>query len=174
MSSVEEDNEHLEWMSSCYYYTGILEELIKRFKFSNDRYLSRVFGELFLDELVARVYHKDFDMLITVPLHKKAKRYRGYDQVELMCQDFKNLGIDLSTDNLIKTRQTKEQATIDRKDRKTNLLGAFDIKRPDEIKDKNILLIDDVITTGATMTECAKTLIKNGAKSVAGFSFARS
>ncbi len=109
------------------------------------------------------------DMLVPVPLHPARKRERGYNQSELIAKRIsQELDIRSEFKILERTRQTQTQTLFDAEGRKKNIAGAFSMKKQSEnlIKGKNILLIDDVITTGSTIRECAKILKENGAAEV--------
>lgn len=107
------------------------------------------------------------DIIIPVPLYKSDKRERGFNQAELIAREVgRILKIDVSTDIVEKIRKTTQQKTLSKRERKVNLINAFDVSIPDKIKDKRILLIDDVCTTGSTLTEIAVLLRKNGAAEV--------
>lgn len=127
-------------------------------------------------------------MLAPVPLHKKRKNWRGFNQAEILAKTLaKKFGVSYA-DLLIRIRETKTQVGLSRDDRKKNVKGAFalisirhpELARPEFhrkdsgpfLTDQNIMLIDDVYTSGATMAECAKVLKKAGAKSVWGMAVA--
>lgn len=121
------------------------------------------------------------DTIISVPLHKRRLRWRGFNQSEVLAFHLsKNLtpgfSIPVLKDTLIRNRYTKPQAEIKNKEnRKVNTLNAFTIAKENLsfIKEKNIFLIDDIVTTGSTLAECAKELKKAGAKKVYGIVLAR-
>jgi len=108
-------------------------------------------------------------LLIPIPLYKKRLKWRGFNQTEeiskILSEIFK---IPLALNILVKTRQTIPQLNLPQEKRKENVKGVFACTKPELIKGKNILLIDDVITTGATIQEAAKTLKKSGAKQILG------
>lgn len=107
------------------------------------------------------------DIIIPVPLYKSDKRERGFNQAELIAREIgRILKIDLSTDIVEKIRKTNPQKTLTKRERKVNLKDAFKVVMPDRIKGKRILLIDDVCTTGSTLTEITGLLLKNGAAEV--------
>ncbi|MFH1395606.1 MAG: phosphoribosyltransferase family protein [Candidatus Omnitrophota bacterium] len=109
-----------------------------------------------------------------MPLHKTRTYFRGFNQTELIAKILaKNLAIPLKLNILIKTKKTKAQVTLPRKKRIINLKNSFCVLNPDSIEGKNILIVDDVITTGTTLNTCAKELIKNGAKKICGFTLAK-
>lgn len=116
---------------------------------------------------------RDF-ILIPVPLAKKRIRQRGYNQSEIIAQKLNHIWqIPLISDCLIKIRETQNQADLAQIQREQNLKNAFACQNKNAVKNKNILLVDDVITTGATIEECAKALKKSGAGKIIGISVAR-
>ncbi len=113
-------------------------------------------------------------ILIPVPLGNKKIKSRGYNQAEKLAKELsKTIEIPLHTHNLIKIKETLSQINLSKEKREENIKNAFAIKNPFEIKGKNIFLVDDVYTTGATMEECARVLKKSGAKKVWGIAVAR-
>ncbi|MCK5580456.1 MAG: ComF family protein [Candidatus Omnitrophica bacterium] len=115
-------------------------------------------------------YHfdlKDFDLIVPVPLHPWRLYKRGFNQSLLLADLISaHLGIPISSNNLIRGHYTKNQAKISKKERWTNIQGAFKIKSSCEFVDKNILIIDDLMTTGATTSEIARVLKGAGAQKV--------
>ena len=108
-----------------------------------------------------------FDIIISVPLHKNREAKRGYNQARLVSGALSRItGIKEYSRLLVRNRNTGAQSLLDRKSRLVNLNDAFGITNERLIKDKNILLIDDIMTTGSTINECARTLKKAGARTV--------
>ncbi len=108
-----------------------------------------------------------FDLIMPIPLHPTRLRERGYNQSALIAQKLsKEFNIPLINNNLIRIRNTPSQTNLNKKERWTNIKGAFKIKYPTNINKKFTLLIDDLLTTGATTSEAALTLKKSGAKKV--------
>jgi ComF family protein len=106
---------------------------------------------------------------VPVPLSKKKLRWRGFNQAEEIAKELANfLKIPLISDCLIKTKETKDQVELSEKERKENVKGAFYIKNKEKIAGKNVLLVDDVFTTGATMEEAAKVLNEAGSEKIVG------
>ena len=147
-------------------YNRFLRELIHGFKFNGKSYLYKPFAEIMLDT-ISQKNILDIDLIIYIPIHRRKEAIRGYNQSELLAGYIsKNLNKPMSNGNLVKTKWTKEQNTLDRIQRFRNLKDSFSIRNPNEFEDKRILLIDDIITTGSTFNECAKLLIENGAKEI--------
>ena len=103
-----------------------------------------------------------------IPLHKNRERERGFNQSEAIAKIIASeLNLQLKKDLLVRAKETKIQAELkDWNQRKNNLAGAFQIPQPEGIKGKNIILVDDVYTSGATINEAVKTLKENGAKKI--------
>ena len=113
------------------------------------------------------IWQKNCDVIIPVPMHFTRFFRRRYNQSAIVAKELSKLcKIDVAFDILKKEKYTKPQIACSQKQRLKNLKGAFNVKYPDKIKGKRIVLIDDVYTTGSTLRECAKVLIKAGAKSV--------
>ncbi|OGC42041.1 hypothetical protein A2Y85_07760 [candidate division WOR-3 bacterium RBG_13_43_14] len=141
------------------------DRLIHHFKYRNKRSLARLFGRAL--SLIVRSDHalKQSDLIVPVPLHWWKQIKRGYNQAFLIAREIsQECNIDIA-DILRRTRNTRTQTRFDPDQRRSNVENAFALKKYD-IKDRKILLIDDVMTTGATINECARVLIEAGAKSV--------
>lgn len=113
-------------------------------------------------------------VVVAVPLSFKKLRWRGFNQAEEIAEKIADFfQLPLITSCLIKIRETKDQVNLSEKERRINVKEAFKIKEKEIIKEKNVLLVDDVFTTGSTMEECARVLKENGAKKVIGIVLAR-
>lgn len=158
--------------SACL-YEGASKELIHKFKYKDKTILARIFSKLMMDCIKENPELVDIDLITVVPLHKTRLREREFNQSLLLAGPIsKKFGIPLKN-TLEKVRKTKYQNELLKGERMTNLKGAFKVCDTAEIGGRNILLIDDVMTTGATLGECAKTLLAGQAKSVRCFTFAR-
>ena len=114
------------------------------------------------------------DLILYVPLHKKKLRTRGFDQAFLIAKEISKLSnIPLKADFLFKKKETPPQAALKKQIRIKNLKGAFDVRDRSFLEGKNVLLVDDVITTGVTVNECSKVLKQNGTNKVEVFTLAR-
>ena len=160
---------HFDFAWSPLIYNDHLRNLIHAFKYHQKTYLKYYFVERMISFI--RLYHLDihqFDLIIPTPLYSTRLRERGYNQSELLAHLLsREYSIPLHLKNLIKIRHTPKQAMIKRKDRFTNLKGAFRINHSEKISGKKILIMDDLITTGITASEMALTLKSSGAKKVA-------
>lgn len=137
--------------------------LIKKFKNGNG-YLKEYFADL-LAEKVKQL--PTTDCIVYVPMTEKAVIKRGYNQGELLAKSLSSrLGIPVLKNAVVKVKDTSEQKSLSQKERLENLKGCFSVKKRNEIKDKNILLVDDVLTTGATAETVCRKLLKAGAAHV--------
>ena len=150
---------------AVYVYQGDMQKLIINFKFHNKPYISRTLGKALADKF--KELDWKIDVVLPVPLTNKRYKSRGYNQAELLANEFiKQTGLVLNTNVLQKTKDTEQQVKLGFQERQTNLKKTFKIINADAIKDKNVLLIDDVFTTGATANACSLYLKDAGAKKV--------
>lgn len=163
------DSPYIEEVYYCLFYNRYIREKINHFKFSGKNYLYRPLGEIMLDRLKGLGLEKEIDLILYIPSHRRKEALRGYNQGQLLGKYIaKSLNIPLCGKNLVKTRWTKEQSGLNRLDRRLNLKDSFKIKDPKLLKGKYILLVDDIITTGATLEEASKKIIQAGGKRVVG------
>lgn len=121
-------------------------------------------GNALAEKIRQSSFSEKIDTIIPVPLYKADKQARGYNQSELIAKEVaKALKINICTESVIKHKKTQAQKKLTKNERAVNLTKAFSVVRPDMISGKNILIIDDVCTTGSTFTELAKTLRQSGA-----------
>ena len=154
----------LDKCRSVFNYEGKIAFLIKQAKYENKKYLL----DYFASELTVLYKNQSFttDIVTCVPMTKKALKKRGYNQSKILAQTFaKNCNLPF-IDCLVKEKETSRQATLSRQERRKNLQGVFRVAKRKEIKDKSVLLIDDVTTTGSTAEIIAKRLKGAGAKAV--------
>jgi len=149
---------------SAAYYTNVITELIIRLKYKGDFRCGEALGALMFD--VIKEKQIDFDLIAFVPMKAKEFKRRGYNQSEYLARLIgKSTKIPVCN-TLIKMKESKDQIGLDGLLRWENLKGCFIAVNTKEIKDKKILLVDDVITTGATGFYCASELLFEGAKEV--------
>ena len=111
---------------------------------------------------------KNYDIILYVPMYRLSKWKRGYNQTELIARKIaKTLGIEFVKNNLVKTKNTKKQSTLTKLERKNNIKNAFKITDSKAIYNKNVILFDDIYTTGSTVNECSRIIKIAGAKSIA-------
>jgi len=159
-------------------HEGALLRVIHSFKYHHQTFLARPLGILLYDAFQAHWHSDDIDVIIPVPLHPKRLRQRGFNQSRLLIghwpsdADGATVGRPTS-DWLIRTRWTRSQTGLRRKERQANMRGAFALQGRPPLASKQVLLVDDVYTTGATVTECARVLLAGGARRVDVLTLAR-
>ena len=153
-------------------YSGNLRELIHLFKYEQVRPAANVLGEL-LAEAIMNLESNFGDksvVVIPVPLYKLKRRQRGFNQAEFIAKaalkSLKSSQFTLKTNVLLRVRQTESQIGLTRHQRRENMRGAFGVENANEIAKREVLLIDDVFTTGTTAAECARVLLKARASNV--------
>ncbi len=159
--------------------TGIFDKVLKKcihlLKYYGEKKLAKPLGKLMVDYLLKNnEFESKFDLIIPVPLHKNDLKKRGFNQSVLLSKiigDYFSIPVGESV--LIKKKITPFQVNLSKKEREKNILEAFSVEKPEEINGKNILILDDVFTTGATVEECAKELIKSRANNVFVLTLAR-
>lgn len=162
--------------SAASYQNPIIKKMIIDFKYGFVKDISQSLSFLIIAHLIKldRLLKFKNYIIIPVPLSNKKLRQRGFNQSEIIAEDLVSiLKSPINTKTLIKIKHTKNQADLEKLERGTNLKSAFLVKNPETIANQNILLIDDVMTTGATLEECAKTLKLAGAKKVWAIVIAR-
>lgn len=148
-------------------YTGIVRQSILKYKFYNKQSFYRTFGKLLSICVKEVTNNRNFDIIISVPLHKDKLKSRGYNQSQLISNVIsKELGVLVFSDLLVKVKNTSSQSLLRREERKLNIKGAFELRRTDLIRDKSVLLVDDILTTGSTILECSRILTEAGAKEI--------
>ena len=148
-------------------YDGVVRECVHLFKYGSRLSLTKPLGQLMINFSNNCLKPKKFDIIVPVPLHRIRLRERGFNQAELLAKRLAAFtGRPLCLKAIKRVRPTAAQAGLSKTKRFANLKGAFKICDASRVTGKNILLIDDVLTTGSTLGECAKALLKAKAKSV--------
>lgn len=152
--------------TALWYYKDDVRKSIQRFKFGNRRNYASIYARLLAMRL-SEVYPEPFDILTWVPVSRLRKLKRGYDQSALLAKAVGQESGIPATGILKKIRHTPPQSQLrDASQRRANVLGAYAVCAKENLSGKRILLLDDVVTTGATASECAKMLLSAGAKEV--------
>jgi ComF family protein len=157
-------------------YQTPLKELICSFKYQKKEGMKRLAWELMFKYLEKgeEIDLKRVDLIIPVPLHKTKRHERGFNQATALAEGIaQRYQLKIEQDNLVRIRKTFPQVNLPTEKRTENVKSAFYVKREEKIKGKNILLIDDVYTTGATIKECTKVLKKAGSGEIYVFTLAR-
>lgn len=153
----------LEKGASFLYYhpVGKVKKLIHQLKYKNNESVGVFLGEWFGQKLLETGKFSEIDYIIPVPLHEKKLRQRGYNQLTKFGESLSTiLNIEYLEDVLIRSSATKTQTFKNRVERFKNLMTNFSITGTILLKNKHVLLIDDVVTTGATLEACYKQLLK--------------
>lgn len=181
------ERECAEWIFPLYDYRNpTIKKSLSLFKYKGKKRLAYIFAINIYDKITEELSELSImenfvePILIPIPLSPKRYRERGYNQAELICKELVKTDsvrdenkFNLENNVLFKIKDTEHQAHIkDRRIRLKNLTNTYGIKNRELIKGRNIILIDDIITTGATLNEARKILKQNGARKVIAFTVA--
>ncbi|MDD5115669.1 MAG: ComF family protein [Candidatus Omnitrophica bacterium] len=146
-------------------YTGIIKKLIHEFKYSGRDYLGEPLGRLMNDFIRDyRLPIEYMDFIVPVPLHKSRLREREFNQAQLLSEEIAGeFDKEVLTGILVRNRQTRTQTELSPEERRRNVKSSFSVRDKKAVKGANILLVDDVLTTGATSSEAARVLKDSGA-----------
>jgi ComF family protein len=148
-------------------YEGSLRQAIHRWKYEGKTHLTPFFAEWMATGLKHYWESNSFDLLLPVPLHTRRLRERGFNQALLLVKELSHrIGIPYEKTILQKKRPTIPQVNLSGAEREKGVRGAFDVIGKEELERKSVLLVDDVYTTGATVNECSKVLLRGGAERV--------
>ncbi|MFP3928798.1 MAG: double zinc ribbon domain-containing protein [Desulfobacteraceae bacterium] len=163
-----------ETSRSCFLYEGAALEIIHRFKYNGLAHLVETLGPPLM-ELAREALPSGLEAVVTpVPLHPRKLRQRGFNQSLLLARYVARLpGLTLDPFCLRRLRDTPRQVDLGREERRRNVRNAFEVPDPRRIKDREVLLVDDVSTTGSTLESCSRALLAAGASRVYCLSSAR-
>ena len=140
------------------YYGGVLKKLILNLKYHKSFIAGKVLADLLCQIIIEKKL--SIDCICYVPISKDSLKKRGFNQCSVLAKNISSI-LDIPViDCLVKVKETKEQKLLGKEERMKNILDAFEIKNKEKLFKKNILLIDDVYTTGATINECKKNIEK--------------
>lgn len=138
---------------------GKTQHLLHELKYNSNQDFGLFLGTLLGNEFEELL--KGTDLIIPVPLHPKKQHQRGFNQSEILARGISNVTkTPVSVNNLIRNRFTETQTKKNKNERKKNIEKAFELKKMNEYENKEVLILDDVITTGSTLSECIKVLIQ--------------
>jgi len=161
----------------CNYQKLLIKKLIQNFKYEPFiKELAKPLSSLIIDHFQLIEERRNFSefVLIPIPLEKRKLKWRGFNQAEELSKELsKLLNIPVSNNVLVKIKETQPQVELGDRERRGNIKGVFSIRNGNLIDNKNVLLIDDVYTTGSTMEEAARVLREAGAKEIIGIVIAR-
>jgi competence protein ComFC len=165
---------HFDSAVAAYRSRGLVRKLVHSFKYGHQRHLRHpLAGWLGETRRDPRLRGRHFDMIVPVPLHPARERQRGFNQAALLAELFaRQIAVPLRL-ALERIRYTKTQTAYDRAERMENLRDAFRLRKNMNVRELHVLLIDDVLTTGSTLSECARVLKEAGAISVYAATAAR-
>lgn len=162
----------LDSVTALWHYEGDARNSLLRYKFYGKRHYAKSYGRL-LAMRILQEHDEPFDVLTWVPISSRRRFRRGYDQVELLAKAVgKELGLR-PVRCLKKIRHNPAQSGLSGEaERRANVLGVYQAKAPERFRGRRVLIVDDVITTGATMSECARVLLTAGAGQIHGAALA--
>lgn len=163
----QNETRYFDMARSAVKYKGDIQRLILEYKFHNKRYLGKYLSKFI--EHVVEEYNIKYDIVVPIPLSKAREKERKYNQVTEMLRHTK---LSPVVDALTKTRDNERQSLMAGKERRDNVHGVYAVTDKAAVKGKCILLVDDIITTGATVNEASRVLMVAGAKSVTAISVA--
>ena len=166
----------LEHLIAPWRYGGELGRALRRLKFAPRPHLARELAPLAAPFLAAAVAHAGIDVIVPIPLHWRRLASRGFNQAEALARHARNhaaLTTPIDTRARARLRATAPQTHLDAAARRVNLEGALAVRRPARVAGRRVLVVDDIVTTGATMAAAGHALRAAGAAAVIGFAFAR-
>lgn len=169
-SDCQYDKRYFDQGFSVVEYKGAVPELIYKFKYKGQRWLSESLGKMMAQKVDVSL---NIDAIIPVPLHTRKLKERGFNQAELLAREISDrINKPMLKEGLLRVRDTKTQNTLSLSQRKANLIGAFHMNEKIDVQGLEILLVDDIFTTGSTINQCSKALKESGAKKVYFVTFA--
>ncbi len=177
--SMNFENKEFVYLKNCFSaleYNNFYKVLLSNLKFGYNKNVANSFIKIIEPYLEKnRNYFSEFDIITSVPLHDLRKRYRGFNQSDLLSELICIiLNKPYYNDVLIKTVNTLPQTTVEKHMRKKNVENVFGVNNHCDVKNKKILIIDDIFTSGNTIEECARTLMVQGAEAVSAFTLLKS
>lgn len=141
--------------------SGKVQKMLHQIKYQNNPELAQMLGEWYSSELASTNLNTAFDIIVPVPLHPKKLKVRGYNQSEYFGKGLATyLRSNFEPSVLVRNTATQTQTKKSRWERWENVARVFEVQKPENIKNKHILLVDDVITTGSTLEACGKALLE--------------
>lgn len=158
---------------SVFKYNEKSKYAIHRFKYYNRKDYAKFFAKMMALKF-NKINHLDYDFVVFVPMHKNKKKKRGYDQAELLAKEFSKLtNINFLGENIIRIKNTIPQSKVTFEERKTNVLNCFEVLNNSLFENKNILIVDDIFTSGNTIFQCIKEINKCNPKNISFFTLAK-
>ncbi len=169
-----DENFHFDRVFACAYYEGPMKTLLHAYKFGGRKSLAAYFSDRLLRLIEAQALDQRLDAVVSVPMDKGKEKARGFNQSRLIASRLaRRLGVPDLTGHLKRNTYNAPQALLDKKGRLVNVRGSFSAVSAAAFENKTVLLVDDIITTGQTVSECACALKDAGAASVTALACAR-
>ena len=163
-------NEHLY----IFEYEGIIRRIILKYKFQDKAYLYKTFVNFLLKNKNFFEFIKKYDTIIPVPISRKRRALRGYNQSELIVKEIANFtNLKEESDCLFKIKNVIEQSKLNKEERQKNIQGVYELRNKEKLYKNKILLVDDIYTTGSTVNECSKVLRGAKPKQIGIFTIAK-
>lgn len=175
-SDCKDTNPFFDKANSVFYYNGIMKKLVHNFKYQKMTTLSKEFGNWISSFIKQDSIEEDYDLILSIPMHSARLLKREINPSHILGRNLsKKLGVPYSGKILKKIKNTPAQTGLKRNERIDNIKESFSVRknRLPHVASKNILLVDDLFTTGSTVNECAKALKENGAKNIQVITLAR-
>ncbi len=155
------------WAGLLFYKSGITQKLLHEFKYNDHPEIGELFGRQLAQEINEEKIAEKIDMIIPVPLHPKKERKRGYNQSHYFANGISEITkVPVHTHYLKRIKHSESQTGKSREIRWKSVENAFEVQKPSELLSRHILLVDDVITTGATIEACGKKLYEAGVSKI--------
>lgn len=163
----QNNTKHFDFARSSLVYENDAKRLVLNMKFGNNRWIEKYFAEMLFDTYNENLL--DAEVIVAVPLSYKREKQRGYNQSLLLAKSLaEKLNLPLAEDVVIKVVDNQQQSSLPARERHTNVQGVYKLQNSSVVKDKKVLVVDDILTTGSTLSEISRLLKKVGAKVVYG------
>ncbi len=163
----QNNTKHFDFVRSSLVYEKEAQRIVLDMKFNNNRWIEKHFAEMLFDTYNQN--HLDAEIVIPVPLSYKREKQRGYNQALLLAKSLaEKLKLPLADDVVLKVVDNKQQSSLSARERRENVKGVYNLQNASIVKGKKVLLVDDILTTGSTLSEISRLLKKAGASAVYG------
>lgn len=169
-ANCKNEKRYFDKVVSVAIYDGVAKHIVHKFKYGNSKYLSKTIFAFIYEKFLQSDF-KDINFIMPVPLSKQRLKLRGFNQAQILSSELSNKTKIEHLDVIKRIKNTPTQTSLTKEERSLNLTDAFVLEDNLQVKGKNILIIDDIITTGSTINALAKLLKDNGAKEVYGLTF---